>query len=91
MAATEKDIHEIKSDVDSLKSDLRSLTDSLKRQAESQARAGYAKAREAGDKVRHQAQQGAAMVEDQIEERPLISVLTAFGVGFLIGKLLDRK
>ncbi|HET6655276.1 MAG TPA: DUF883 domain-containing protein [Gammaproteobacteria bacterium] len=91
MADPEKDIHAIKSEVDSLKSELRSLTESLKREAEAQARAGYAKAREASDKVRHQARQGAAMVEDQIEERPLISVLTAFGVGFLIGKILDRK
>jgi ElaB/YqjD/DUF883 family membrane-anchored ribosome-binding protein len=29
-------------------------------------------------------------VEQQIEERPFISVLVAFGIGLLIGKLLDR-
>ncbi|HET6725372.1 MAG TPA: hypothetical protein VFH85_05150 [Gammaproteobacteria bacterium] len=91
MADHEKDIHALKGDVDALRSDIKSLAESIKRQAESQARAGYARAREAGEKVRHQAERGAAAVEEQIEERPLISVLTAFGVGFVLGKLLDRK
>ncbi|HET8551147.1 MAG TPA: hypothetical protein VFM97_01565 [Gammaproteobacteria bacterium] len=91
MADHEKDINAIKGDVESLRSELKSLTDTIKREAEHQARAGYEKVREYGEKARHQAKQGAAMVEDQIEERPLISVLTAFGVGFVIGKLLDRK
>lgn len=30
-------------------------------------------------------------VEDKIEDRPLASVLTTFGVGFAIGWLLGRK
>ncbi|HET7674125.1 MAG TPA: hypothetical protein VFL54_01250 [Gammaproteobacteria bacterium] len=86
----EKEYDQIKSDVESLKANLKSIAETLKRQTESQARAGYEKVREIGDKARHQAKQGAAIIEDQIEERPLISVLTAFGVGFVIGKLLNR-
>jgi ElaB/YqjD/DUF883 family membrane-anchored ribosome-binding protein len=91
MANHENDINALKGDIDSLKADLKTLSESIRHQAQSQARAGYAKAREASDKVRHQAQHGIEYAGDQIEERPLISVLTAFGVGFLIGKLLDRR
>jgi ElaB/YqjD/DUF883 family membrane-anchored ribosome-binding protein len=32
---------------------------------------------------------GAAAVEHQIEQRPFISVLVAFGVGVVIGKLIN--
>lgn len=91
MAGYEKELDEVKGDVASIKGELKSVVEMLKRQAESQARQGYEKVREVSDKARYQAKQGAALVEEQIEERPLISVLAAFGVGFIIGKLLDRK
>ncbi len=91
MADHEKDIHALKGDMDSLKADISSLSDSVKHQTRHQARAGYAKAQEYGQKARHQAEHGAQVFEDQIEERPLVSVLTAFGVGFILGKLLDRR
>jgi ElaB/YqjD/DUF883 family membrane-anchored ribosome-binding protein len=34
--------------------------------------------------------EGVAAVEQQIEERPFISVLVAFGIGLVIGKLINR-
>jgi ElaB/YqjD/DUF883 family membrane-anchored ribosome-binding protein len=33
---------------------------------------------------------GVAAVEQQIEERPFISVLVAFGIGLVIGNLINR-
>jgi ElaB/YqjD/DUF883 family membrane-anchored ribosome-binding protein len=41
-------------------------------------------AREYGEKVGKQ-------LQTTIEEKPLASVLVAFGVGFLMGKLMDRR
>lgn len=91
MANYEKEFDQMKGDVQALKADLKSLTESLRRQAEHQARAGYDRVREASGKARDQAKAGADALGDQIEERPLVSVMTAFGVGFVIGKLLGRK
>jgi ElaB/YqjD/DUF883 family membrane-anchored ribosome-binding protein len=34
--------------------------------------------------------EGAAAVEHQIEQRPFISILLAFGVGMVIGRLINR-
>lgn len=91
MANYEKEFDQMKDEVQSLRTELKSLAESWKRQAEAQARAGYEKVREAGGRAREQAKAGADALGDQIEERPLISVMTAFGVGFVIGKLLGRR
>jgi ElaB/YqjD/DUF883 family membrane-anchored ribosome-binding protein len=40
--------------------------------------------------ARAQSRQALDDLTDSIEERPLASVLIAFGVGMLIGRLLDR-
>jgi ElaB/YqjD/DUF883 family membrane-anchored ribosome-binding protein len=34
--------------------------------------------------------EGVAVLEQRIEERPFISVLVAFGIGVVIGKLINR-
>ena len=34
--------------------------------------------------------EGVAALEHQIDERPFISVLVAFGIGVVIGKLINR-
>jgi ElaB/YqjD/DUF883 family membrane-anchored ribosome-binding protein len=34
--------------------------------------------------------EGVAALEQQIEERPFISLLVAFGIGVVIGKLINR-
>lgn len=88
--AAEHDISQLKADIAALKSDISSLTDSLRDEAGSRARQGYAKARRAGHNARKQAEKGVDAVEEQIEEYPFVSVLSAFGIGFVIGKLLDR-
>ena len=43
----------------------------------------------AGD-ARVQGRQALDGLADQIEERPLASIMVAFGVGILLGRLLDR-
>jgi len=87
---TEHDITQLKQDVASLKADLSSIANSLKKEAGERARHGYERVREAGEHAADYARSGAHAVEHQIEERPMVSVLSAFGIGFVIGKLLDR-
>jgi ElaB/YqjD/DUF883 family membrane-anchored ribosome-binding protein len=45
----------------------------------------------AADALRRQGQASIAQVEDTIKERPLLSLLAAFGAGVLIARLLGRK
>lgn len=87
---TEQDISQLKDDMTKLKADLASIASTLKQEAGERARHGYDRVREAGNHAADYARSGAHAVEHQIEERPLVSVLSAFGIGFVIGKLLDR-
>ena len=43
----------------------------------------------AGD-AKHHGRQALDDLTDRIEERPLASILIAFGVGLLFGRMLDR-
>jgi ElaB/YqjD/DUF883 family membrane-anchored ribosome-binding protein len=81
----------IEEDLAALRADLKALTASV---------AGLAK--EKGDELRAdigaRADQAAAAgrqatenVQDAVRERPITSVFAAFGVGILIGHLLDRR
>ena len=45
---------------------------------------------DAANEASRRGREGVAAVEHQIEERPFISLLVAFGIGVLIGKLIDR-
>jgi ElaB/YqjD/DUF883 family membrane-anchored ribosome-binding protein len=45
---------------------------------------------DATNEASRRGREGVAAVEHQIEERPLLSMLVAFGIGVLIGKLINR-
>jgi ElaB/YqjD/DUF883 family membrane-anchored ribosome-binding protein len=45
----------------------------------------------AAEALRRQGQASVAQVENMIRERPLVSLLAAFGAGLLIARLLERK
>lgn len=97
MAARDHDaeLDQLKKDIEALRNDLSGLSGSvsgtlgeeLSRLAE-QVRTRAGSARDAaGERVR----QGLDTATTTIEERPLASMAVAFGVGLLIGKLIDRR
>jgi ElaB/YqjD/DUF883 family membrane-anchored ribosome-binding protein len=45
----------------------------------------------AADALRQQGQASVAQLEDMIREKPLISLLAAFGAGVLLARLLERR
>jgi ElaB/YqjD/DUF883 family membrane-anchored ribosome-binding protein len=45
---------------------------------------------DATNEASRRGREGVAAVEHQIEERPFISLLVAFGIGLVIGKLINR-
>lgn len=87
---------EIARDVDRLRSEIDEMRKDVKTLARTLRETGAEKGKEALDQVeylRKRARQGAARaeakIEHGIEERPIVSVVAAFGAGFLLAKLLD--
>jgi ElaB/YqjD/DUF883 family membrane-anchored ribosome-binding protein len=84
-----RDVDRLRGEIDEMRKDLKTLTRSMRD-------LGAEKGKDALDQVeylRKRARKHAARAEEHIErgieERPIISVVAAFGVGFLLAKLLD--
>jgi len=82
--ADNTEMEQLKSDLASLRKDVAALTEAYKDR-------GVERARATAEGVRDQASQAAQTVSHQIEDRPYTSVLSAFGIGLIIGRLLDRS
>lgn len=97
----DSEIDAIKGDLNTLKEDVQKLLQSVSedqkqhgqealqriRQTSEEARAEINRlAQEAGARGR----EGVSAVENHIEGRPFTSVLAAFGIGIVLGKLLNR-
>ncbi len=78
------DVQALRADLGRLKDDLRSMGGSLADDARNRARS-------AKDAAADKLDGSVGAVQNQIEDRPFTSVLIAFGVGMLLGKLLDSK
>lgn len=81
----------IHDDMAALRADLNKLVESLKGAASAQGEAAYGQFRTATERTKTQAKETMASTAQVIEERPLTSVLVAFGVGLLLGILFDRR
>lgn len=84
----------VRDDLTKLSADIASLAQAIKDGAGDTAREQLALARERFDRLtedaREHGQDTIDSLVEQIEERPLTSVLIAFGVGVILGRLLDR-
>ena len=98
----QKELHDLKSDVSRLASDVAGFGGAVKDSAaESMHRAARRirddvdnaqdVLKERVDLVREKGRQVLSDLEGQIAEHPLASVLTAFGVGFILAKLMGRR
>jgi len=88
------EIKALKEDLAGLRKDMQALVKTVSDDARSRGRETVNKARaEAGryaDEALSRGRDGMAAIESHIEERPFTSVLMAFGIGLVIGKILDR-
>jgi ElaB/YqjD/DUF883 family membrane-anchored ribosome-binding protein len=84
----------VKDDLTKLRNDIANLSNALKDVTSDTVNEQIALIRHRIDGITGDAKQhGRATLDDltvRIEERPLASVLIAFGVGLLIGRILDR-
>lgn len=87
--------------MEALRRDFASLAESLKDVSSARGRTYADRARAAADDYSHKAQAtvseyqararaGLEQAQQTIEERPVTSVLIAFAIGLLLGKILDR-
>lgn len=90
MATDNTDLGKLREDLDAVRADIARLAESLKTATGDTARAGVGAARLGAERARVQADEWASELGRRIEERPYGSVLVAFGVGLLLGKLFDR-
>jgi hypothetical protein len=75
---------------DVLRNDLGTLKDDVAGIAKLLAKKGSAQLGGAVDTGKAKVQEGVGLLEDQIVVRPLTSLLVAFGLGVLLGKLTHR-
>ena len=98
----DQELDAIKEHVEALRTELALLTKHIKglgsATLERAQTAGALKIEELGadleraaDALRRQGQVSVARVESAIRDRPLLSLLAAFGAGVLIARLLERK
>ena len=90
-ADVSKEFDELKADVAALREDVSSLVGSIRDLAAERARSAGSRVNEVGHRARARASLARDNLEHQIEERPFASVVTCFGIGFVLGMLLDRK
>ena len=101
----EAEFDTLKAGLDTLRKDISSLVSSFGDVATDEVRTRGRRARaavgrvtdragevwdDATSEVSRRGREGVAAFEQQIEARPLISVLVAFGIGVVIGKLINR-
>lgn len=90
-----KELNQLKSDIADLRGDMASLVKALKDAGIDQGREAFnrtsERARQASESVREQADEAYSAIGRAVEEHPLTSVLAAFGTGFVVGMLLDRR
>lgn len=90
----ESELESVRADLGALRSDMEKLVSAMTAAASEKSQEALNAAKEgisdiAGTAQKHSAD-GVAYAESQIEQNPLMSVAAAFGVGLIVGKLLDK-
>jgi len=84
-----RDIDALKADLEALRADVAAIARSIKELGAAKGHEALARAEELGERARATLSAAEELLGREIEERPIASLITAFGIGFLIGKLLD--
>lgn len=98
---TTENLSKLKDDIDALRDDLSSLTETIKAMGNSAVADAQslgaekleelrAEIERASGEARLKGEQSIAEIERTVQERPLMSLLAAFGAGMLIARLMNR-
>lgn len=86
-----KELEALKKDLASLRGDIGGLSQAVKDAGEHKGEAAVRRVREKGDDLRKQGEDAIEKVGHKIDEKPMTSVLKAFGTGLLVGLLLNQR
>lgn len=88
--STDKELQQLREEFSNLKDELASIAETVGRIASSATEEGQQRVHAAADRTRQHAQQTLGAFEREVEERPMTSIAAAMGIGFILGRLLDR-
>ena len=91
MAETSDDISRLRKDIQALQADVASLVNSLKEEGSERGRAALRRAKGVSHSLQSEARELQERAEGHVNEHPVTSLLTSFGLGFLVCMLLDRR
>jgi ElaB/YqjD/DUF883 family membrane-anchored ribosome-binding protein len=86
-----REIEALKVEMDKLRADMAAATRALTEIGGSLGAEAAGRVRESAEKVRGQVRKTADDVSQQIEERPIVSIIGAFLMGLLLGMLFSRR
>lgn len=90
MTDTNTETEALRADIEALRQDLKNLASDVRSSGDRHARESLDQIRELYEDVRKQANEHGENLSAGIEARPLTSVLAAFGIGLLLGKIFGR-
>ena len=86
-----KELAALKKDLASLRDDIGGLSHAVKAAGEKKGEAAYRRVREKDEDFRQQGEDAIERVGHKIDEKPMTSMLTAFGTGLMAGLLLSQR
>ncbi|MEE4303254.1 DUF883 family protein [Wenzhouxiangella sediminis] len=87
---TDKELQELREEFNQLKDELSGIGKTVRQLAHTATDEGRDRLRSAAEHSRQQARETWSAFEHEVEERPMTSIAVALGIGFILGKLLDR-
>lgn len=87
-AKNDSTVDELKEEFASLREDVSKIADTLGKLSGEKVSHGRERAQAAAGRARTETRRAVGVVEDEIRQYPLTSLVAAFGVGWLIGRTL---
>lgn len=89
--ATQTTNQELQEQLDALRKDFAEVTSTLKNLTTEYAHQSQEKVKATAQQAQQQAKESIARAQGEVEAHPYASMAVAFGIGLVIGKVLDRK
>jgi ElaB/YqjD/DUF883 family membrane-anchored ribosome-binding protein len=89
--AESEDLETLRGEVMDLRADLAKINDTLKDIARRRAGEAYEGLQHSAERLKQEAMRTAQSVTHEMEERPMMTAVTAFAVGVVLGALCNRR
>lgn len=90
-SATDSDLEALQAEIKKLRGDFASLNETVRDLLRHGGADALGKARESGERVWSEARRRVEGVAAEIEEKPVTSAVTAFGIGIVLGMLFSSR